>query len=169
MFEQRFWHFQNHFSPSAFLESWKCFIPRRDSAKQNPMGSIWQFFHFVFKKRFWHFQNPNFQAAFLKWLDLSLTEIPPPSDPYYRAVILMNFFRIFNKIFESFIFTTLHQISNTKKIMYTTIHDLLDFQKDRVNLFRRNPEVIPLRLKTKICICTQSKKEKIQGNLIAFA
>ena len=53
--------------------------------------------------------------------------------------------------------------------MYTTIHDLLDFKKGWVNPFRRNPKVIPLRLKTKICVYTQSGKEKFQGYLIAFA
>ena len=38
---------------SAFLESWKCFISQRESAKQNQVGSIWQSLHFiVFKKRF---------------------------------------------------------------------------------------------------------------------
>ena len=30
------WHFQNLNFPSAFLKSWKCFIPRRDSAEQIP-------------------------------------------------------------------------------------------------------------------------------------
>ena len=35
------WHFQIYRGWEAFLKSWKCFIPRRDSAKQSPMGSIW--------------------------------------------------------------------------------------------------------------------------------
>ena len=55
--------FQNQ--ESAFLKSRKCFINQNDSAKQNPMGSIWQSFHFVvFEKRF--FQNPKSPSAFLK-------------------------------------------------------------------------------------------------------
>ena len=33
---KRYWGFQNPNFQEAFLEPWKCFIPRRDSAKQIP-------------------------------------------------------------------------------------------------------------------------------------
>ena len=57
-----FLHFQNFHFTSAFLKSLKCFIPRRNSAKQNPMRSIWQSFHFiVLGKGVWtfHFRSSN--------------------------------------------------------------------------------------------------------------
>ena len=51
----------------AFLKTWKCFIPRRDSAKQSPMGSIWYSFHFIaFREGCLMFQNPLRYVAFLK-------------------------------------------------------------------------------------------------------
>ena len=36
---KRFWHFQNHTTTVIFFLSWKCFIPRRESASQTPKGS----------------------------------------------------------------------------------------------------------------------------------
>ena len=35
---KRYWGFQNPHLKSAFLKTWKCFIPRRDSAEQSPKG-----------------------------------------------------------------------------------------------------------------------------------
>ena len=43
-------HFQNPNFQAAFLKSWKCFIPRRDSAKAEPNGVHLIFFPFYWVK-----------------------------------------------------------------------------------------------------------------------
>ena len=53
----------------AFLKSWKCFIPRRDSAKQSPMGSILILSILMWsEKGIWHFQFSDGNSPKKTWL-----------------------------------------------------------------------------------------------------
>ena len=65
---KRFWGFQIYGGWEAFLKFWKCFIPRRDSAKQIPKEV--QLFLLMFycwcRKRYWGFQIYMGWQAFLK-------------------------------------------------------------------------------------------------------
>ena len=95
-------------------------------------------------------------TRFLERLDLSLTKIPPPSDPYNRALIFTNFLRTFRKICENVIFTKLYQglfEKYTKKLIYTKYNSRFCW------IFRREPNVAPLRLKLKF-VCVQNQKQK---------
>ena len=83
--------------------------------------------------------------------------------------------RHFNELFQNFpqdiwktnFYNTVSDLKYKKNIMYTTIHDLLDFKKGWFKPFWRNPNVIPLRFKRKII--SVNNVEKNQGYLIAFA
>ena len=69
--EKGIWHFQNPHFQAAFLKSWKCFIPRRDSAKAETNGVHFDSFHFncglrrvfdtfkitTFRRPFWNPEN----------------------------------------------------------------------------------------------------------------
>ena len=83
--EKGIWHFQNHNFQSTFLKSWKCFIPRRDSANAEPNGVHFDSFHFncglrrvfdtfkitSFRRLFWNPENVLFDGMgwMMGWMD----------------------------------------------------------------------------------------------------
>ena len=51
----------------------------------------------------------NLDPTYLETVDGKLLQNPPSSDPYYRAVIFINFFHILKKMWTQINFTLLHQ------------------------------------------------------------
>ena len=116
--EKGVWHFQNPDFLSAFLKSWKCFIPRKGSPKALPMGSNWfSFGLFSLVNENW---SLNFGAVFR--LKISAKILYPPKGSTKALPMGSNWFSygLLSLVNEkwSFNFALVIRQKNSAKILY---------------------------------------------------